>query len=359
MRFSAKYLLIFRDTPFLLFNKDGYEYLLNSDEFYFFIDNFFVSSGSIKDQLFHIENGYMLYEFDEYYINIERIDFSLKIKVKMKETCEVEEIFQILKEIVYFFKILRGFNPQIERIYLNNVKDIAGELKYDNVGLIINYDFQKRYFDEMLYLNKSKYLEVPIEMLGKKYKKWIALIYTHRTLMKFFINEYYLINDVFLDYCRLIEYIYDNFYYEVDESKIKQLEDDLERIYSDINFTEYISDSKFRKVYKRKIERIHFDVIARVIHDATLGKAPLSEKIKKVDVQNRIGNSNYSKDILIEETSKEFNIYLAINLTRNYYTHMKKEKELVINDLYLRNITDNLESIILDFFTNYLEIDYK
>lgn len=359
MRFSAGYMLILRDTPFLLFNSDGYEYLLNSDEFYFFIDNFFVSSSSIKDQLFHIENEYMLYQCDEYYINIVKNEFSLKIKVKMKETCEVKQIFQIIKEIVYFFKILRGFNPQIEKIYLNNVKDIVGKLKYDNVELIINYDFQKRYFDEMLYLHKSKFVEVPIETLSKKYKKWITLIYNHRTLMKFFINEYYLINDIFLDYCRLIEYIYDNFYYEVDESKIKQLKDDLKRIYSDINFTEYISDSKFRKEYKRKIERIHFDVIARVVHDVTLGKAPLSEKIKKVDEQKRIGNSNYPKEILIEETSKDFNTYNAINSTRNYYTHMKKDKQLVINDLYLRNITDNLESIILDFFINYLEIDYK
>ena len=357
MRLSAEYMLILRDTSFLTYNSDGYRYLLNSDEFHFFIDNFFVGFNPTENQLLDIENEYMFHQCKRHRIYIAKSDFSLMIKVKAKETYEVNEIFEIVKEIVYFFKIFRGFNPQIEKIYLNNVRDIAMKQEYNNVELIINYDFQKRYSDELLYLHKSKFKKVPVEILREKYKRWITLVHDHDTLMRFFINEYYLINDIFLDYCRLIEYIYDNFYCEIDKSKIAQLKADLKNIYSDINFTEYISDLKFRRMYKRKVQKIHFDVIARVIHDVTLGKAPLSEKIKRVDEKNRIDNSDYSGDILIEGTNESFNIYIAINSTRNYYAHLKKDKKLVIKDTNLSRVNNKLEAIILDFFSNHLEIE--
>ncbi len=282
--------------------------------------------------------------------------------VKSSKKLNIDNIMYYVQLITRFFSLLCGYSGQVNELIFH--KYYNGKIIFDTLedSLIINTDFSN-FNDISIAYNernlRTYYKEFGYDKLVKMFNIWFEL-YSKKYKMAF-VNYFnpYSAKTIESEFLRITKSIEKASICGENQKEKKKKSRKLDKVLSDFynnyksKLIESMKNNKFKKDYVKNIEKIHKGIIDSVVYGYENRKT-LSDRLKEFDVDDNIKNHFREKHI-INSDSKKTNVYEVLANTRNYYTHLDKntnimdEKYLVgYNRILEKNFIQHILKLIIE-----------
>lgn len=277
------------------------------------------------------------------------------IVVKSIKKMSVNEVMNYIQLISRFFAILIGYTDNIRKIYFHNY--INGKLKLDFIEniLIINSNFSNKYDIRKGYNYlglRTLYNDVK-DKISILFSNWFE-IYNKKEYNAPIIQYYSPYNgnaleEDFLIFSKILEkFSICNDDKKKDKKNKNKIKIVLKKFYKEYysELVKLIKKEDLKKEYIKNIEEIHSSVIDSVLNNYDM-RINLAQRIKKLDeylVLEKYFDEGHVKNKT--KVKNKLTVYGCIANTRNYYTHLDKNKN-IIDEKHMSAYNRIMEMIII------------
>lgn len=311
----------------------------------------------IENDNISIKIKYFKEEIEETYENANMINFKIVpyIIVKSINRIFVEELVNYIQLITRFFALLIGYTDNVRKIYFHSYID--GKLKFDFIEniLIINNNFSNKYDIKEGYSYfglRTSYNDIK-DKISILFSNWFEIY--NKIEYNVPIVQYYspynghVLEEDFLIFSKVLEKFSicsdDKTKDKENKTKIKRV---LKTFYKEYNseLLKKIKKEELKREYIKNIEKIHFCIIESVLKKYDM-RISLAQRIKKLDEDLTLEKYFYDRHIKNKTRVKnKLTVYDYIANTRNYYTHLDKNQN-IIGENYLNAYNRIMEMIII------------
>lgn len=286
--------------------------------------------------------------------NLESIKNIPYVNVEFNKLCSLADVYRLIKIINRFFSLLIGFCEDIDKVEFIVENDNSKTFE-----LYLNYPSNHNLDVKMAYINPRVDFADIKDNITLLFENWFNFYNSKNCELP--INLYFLFNnrsiveEKFLQLCRVIECFYD-IKNPINNEKLKskcnvistfieQNKEEIKKILNDNNLK------------SKNIREISSAINAGIesLTDYEYIKVTLETKVKEIDTYNII--SNYF-DINDLDDKQDVNGYQAINNTRNHYTHLNDNK-CIISEKYIEKYVLILDLVLILYLLNKISVDEK
>lgn len=284
--------------------------------------------------------------------NLESVKNIPYVNVEFNNLCSLADVYRLIKIINRFFSLLIGFCEDIDKVefFVENDDTKKFEL-YLNFPSNHNLDVKMRYINPRVDFADIK------DNITLLFENWFKFYNSKNCELP--INLYFLFNnrsiveEKFLQLCRVIECFYD-IKNPINDEKLKskcnvistfieQNKEEIKKILNDNN----LKSKNIREVSSA------INVGIESLTDYEYIKVALETKIKEIDTYNIILNYFNINDL---DEKQDVNGYKVINNTRNHYIHLNNNK-CIISEKYIEKYVLILDLILILYLLNKISVD--
>lgn len=284
------------------------------------------------------------------------------ICVESKKIISVDKIMEYIQIITRFFAVLMGFSCNVNCIIFNSKYRKHEPIKITENKLIINADFSNCYYisDGYSCYNLRTYYNKLTEDINIMFNRWFESYKKYDEAILFYFSAYntHTIENDFLNMCKCLEKISCLKENRNDlKKKNKRFHDLICKFYDEYkdNLIKSLKESDFKKKYVNKIDEIHEEIANSIVYQYST-RIDLSKRISDLDNDNEL--LNIFRKYHVTSLYKSSTVYDYIAYTRNYYTHLDKDKP-IIKDIYFPKYNRVLEKILIREFLKIFITDSK
>lgn len=282
------------------------------------------------------------------------------ICVESSKIIKVNIIMDYIQMITRFFALLMGFSCNVNCIMFKSRYKEYKPIKYIENTLIINADLSNCYDISAgySYNNLRTYYNQLTEKIDIMFNRWFENYKKYKEAILFYYSAYntHAIESDFLNMCKCLEkisYLKDN--RNEQARKNKRLHELIIKFYAEHKkeLIDSLKKSEFKKKYVNKIDEIHEEIANSIVHQYRT-RIDLSKRINDLDVNDELISIFRENDVT--SLHKSSTVYDYIAYTRNYYTHLDKDKPIIKN-IYFPKYNRILEKLFIKELLKIIIVD--